>query len=147
MHEPSEDVSSKIKQWRVAWVGLACALALHVIDESLTGFLPVYNGIVQGIRARDPWLPFPVFTFPIWLGGLVLGVVLLLGLTPLVSRGQYWIRIASLVLAVIMAGNALAHFGASLYWGRAAPGVYSSPFLLAAALALFVAAWRARYTR
>ncbi|MBE3044246.1 hypothetical protein IMZ48_17085 [Candidatus Bathyarchaeota archaeon] len=117
---------------------------MHVTDEALTGFLPLYNGIVRGIRARHPWAPFPVFTFPVWLGGLVLGVVLLLGLTPFVSRGQRWIRLASLVLAVIMVGNALGHFGGSLYWRRAAPGVYSSPFLLAAALALFVTAWRAR---
>jgi hypothetical protein len=142
----SKAVSTKIRQWRVAWVGLACALALHVTDEALTGFLPVYNGIVQDVRARHPWVPFPVFTFPVWLGGLVLGVVLLLGLTPLVSRGQRWIRMVSLVLAVIMVGNALVHIGISLYWGRTAPGVYSSPFLLVAAVALFATAWRARHS-
>jgi hypothetical protein len=142
----SEAVSTKVGHWRSAWVGLGCALALHVTDEALTGFLPVYNGIVRGIRIRHPWALFPTFTFPVWLGGLVLGVLLLLGLTPLVSRGQRWIRTASLVLAVMMVGNALGHLGSSLYWGRAAPGVYSSPFLLATAVALFVTAWRARHS-
>jgi hypothetical protein len=50
---------SRLGQWRAAWVGLACALALHVTDEALTGFLPVYNGIVRTIRKRYGWAPFP----------------------------------------------------------------------------------------
>jgi hypothetical protein len=135
--------SPRTRHWRAAWLGLALALALHVADEALTGFLPVYNGIVGAIRARFPWVPLPTFTFPIWLGGLALGVLVLFVLTPLVSRGRGWIRIASLVLGLIMVGNAFGHIGASLYWGRAAPGVYSSPVLLAAAIALIVTAWRA----
>jgi hypothetical protein len=143
--EMSEAVPTRIRQWRAAWVALACAIALHVTDEALTGFLPMYNEIVRVIRSRHPWVPLPTFRFSVWLGGLVLGVVLLLGLTPLVSRGQAWILIASLVLAVLMVGNALGHFAGSLYLGRAAPGVYSSPFLLIAAVGLFVTAWRARH--
>jgi len=50
----------------------------------------------------------------------------------------------SLILGVLMSGNALGHLGASLYWGRFAPGVYSSPFLLIAAGALLVTASRAK---
>src|SRR5512137_7131 len=110
------------RQWRAAWVGLACALALHVTDEALTGFLPLYNGIVRGIRGRHPWAPFPVFPFSAWLGGLILAVLVLLGLTPLVSRGHRGMRIASIVLAVVMIVNALGHMGGTLYLGRAAPG-------------------------
>jgi hypothetical protein len=41
-----------------------------VTDEALTGFLPVYNGIVERIRAGHSWIPLPTFTFPVWLGGL-----------------------------------------------------------------------------
>lgn len=140
-------MGTRIAQWRVAWIGLALALGLHVADEALTGFLPVYNGVVERIRAEHAWVPLPTFTFPIWLGGLVLGVLLLLSLTPVVSRGAYWIWVASLILGVIMTGNALGHIGASLYWRRLAPGVYSSPFLLIAAIGLFVAALRARVRR
>ena len=96
----SVPVSTRVRQWRAAWVGLAIALALHVTDEALTGFLPMFNGIVQGVRARHSWVPFPTFTFPVWLGGLILFVVLLLALTPFVSRGKRWIRIVSFVLAL-----------------------------------------------
>jgi hypothetical protein len=131
-------------RWRNAWVGLALALGLHVTDEALTGFLPVYNGMVEGLRARSPWLPLPTFTFPVWLGGLILGVVLMLALTPIVARGKRWIRVASLILGVIMIGNALGHIGASVHWGKLAPGVYSSPILLISALALVITASRAR---
>ncbi len=136
-------MATRIAQWRAAWVALAIALGLHVADEALTGFLPVYNGIVWEFRARHPWAPLPTFTFPVWLGGLILGVLLLMALTPIVSRGAAWIRVASVVLAVIMTGNALGHLAASVYWGRPAPGAYSSPVLLAAAVALLVTSLRA----
>jgi hypothetical protein len=136
-------MATRIAQWRTAWVALALAIGLHVTDEALTGFLPVYNGLVRAFRARHPWVPLPTFTFPIWLGGLILGVLILLSLTPVVSRGARWIRAVSVLLAVIMIGNALGHIAASLYWGRLAPGVYSSPLLLVAALALLVTALRA----
>ena len=137
-------MASRIAQWRGAWVGLALALGLHVTDEALTGFLPVYNQVVEGIRATHTWVPLPTFTRPVWLGGLILGVSLLLALTPVVSRGARWIRVVSVVLGVVMAGNALGHLGASVYWGRLAPGTYSSPLLLIAALALVVTASRAK---
>ncbi len=140
-------MSTRIAQWRTAWVALALALGLHVTDEALTGFLPVYNGVVGGIRAKHPWVPLPTFTFPVWLGGLIVGVLLLLSLTPVVSRGARWIRVASIILGVVMCGNALGHVGASLYWGRLAPGVYSSPVLLIAAVALLVTASRAKVQR
>ncbi len=136
-------MANRKAQWRMAWVALAIALGLHVADEALTGLLPVYNQAVEAVRARHPWVPLPTFTFPIWLAGLVLGVLLLMALTPYVSRGAAWIRVASVILGVIMTGNALGHLAASVYWGRPAPGVYSSPLLLAAALALLVTSLRA----
>lgn len=139
-----QPLAARVRHWRAAWLGLAVALALHVTDEALTGFLPVYNGIVGRIRAKHPWILLPSFTFPVWLAGLILGIVLLLALTPIVTRGARWIRVVSLLLSIVMMGNALGHLGASLYWGRAAPGAYSSPVLLLAAVALFVTATRAK---
>lgn len=144
MRDRAPATARRIRQWRTAWICLALAIAVHVTDEALTGFLPVYNGIVEGLRTRHPWVPLPTFTFPVWLGGLVLGVLLLLALTPFVSRGRGWIRVVSLILGTLMLGNALGHLGASIYWGRVAPGAYSSLVLLIAALALLVTAGRAR---
>ena len=137
-------MANEIRHWRAAWVALAVALALHVTDEALTGFLPVYNNVVERVRAKYSWVPLPTFTFPVWLAGLVFGVVLLLAFTPAVSRGARWIRVVSLVLSILMIGNALGHIGASLYWGRVAPGAYSSPVLLLAAVWLLISASRAK---
>ena len=137
-------MASRIAQWRAAWVGLAIAIALHGADEALTGFLPAYNRVVDGLRAEHPWVALPTLAFPVWLGGLIVGVSLLLGLTPVVSRGASWIRILSIVLGVLMIGNAVGHLAMSIYWGRLAPGVYSSPLLLIAALGLLVTASRAK---
>ena len=140
-------MAMRIAQWRIAWICLALAIALHVTEEAVTGFLPVYNGVVEAARSKHPWIPLPTFTFPVWLGGLILGIVLLLAFTPLVSRGQGWMRAASVILAVLMIGNACGHLGASLYWGRPAPGVYSSPVLLIAAVALLITAVRVKVRR
>jgi len=132
------------KLWGIAWLALAFALALHVADEALTGFLPVYNSVVESVRAAYPWIPLPTFTFPVWLGGLALGVILLFAVSPLVFAGRRWLRAVSYVLAVIMIANGLGHIGASLYWARFAPGVYSSPILLLTAIALFRATYLGR---
>jgi len=140
----NQRVAAGIAQWRTAWVCLALALGLHVADEALAGFLPAYNKVVTEMQAERSWVLLPTFTFPIWLGGLILGVLVLLALTPLVFRGTRSIRAVSLVLATLMIGNAGVHFAVSLYWGRVAPGVYSSPILFVAAIALMITASRAK---
>ena len=122
----------------MTWLGLTTALAIHVTDEALTDFLPLYNSIVDEIRASYPFIPLPTFTVPIWLGGLIIAVLLLLLLSPLVFAGRLWLRYVSYALSILMILNGLGHIGASLYWGTLAPGVYSSPILLLAALALLV---------
>lgn len=134
----------RIRRWRTAWLVLAGALGIHVADEALTGFLPVYNGVVVAVRARMPWAPLPTFTYPVWLTGLILGILLMVGMTGQVARGRNWIRAASVWLGLLMMGNAVGHAAASVYWERPAPGVYSSPILFAAAAALLVTAWRAK---
>src|SRR5688500_18357426 len=45
----------------LAWILLCLALVLHVIDETLTNFLGVYNPTAIAIRERVPWLPVPAF--------------------------------------------------------------------------------------
>lgn len=132
------------ERWAWAWVALCLALALHVVDEALNDFLSLYNPMAGRIRAALPWLPIPVFTFTGWITGLVVAIVLLLSLTPLALRGASWMRPLSYVFAAFMILNATLHTVGSLYYGRPIAGVYSSPVLLIAAIALLVAAWKAR---
>jgi multisubunit Na+/H+ antiporter MnhE subunit len=121
-----------------AWLGLCAALALHVLDEALTGFLDVYNPTVLAIRNRWPWLRLPVFEFQEWIVGLILAVVALTALSLFVYRGMRWIKYAGYVFAIIMLANAAAHALTSLAKTRPMPGVYSSPLLLLAAIYLLV---------
>ena len=127
-----------------AWISLCLALALHVIDEASTGFLQVYNPSVRALRQRWPWLPFPVFTFGVWLAGLVLAVVVLLCLSIFVLRGARWMRPIAYGFAFLMLANGLGHIVGtilgrtvgSIRFPRPMPGFYSSPILLLASLYL-----------
>ena len=127
-----------------AWIALCLALALHVIDEASTGFLRVYNPSVKALRQRWPWLPFPVFSFGVWLAGLVLAVVVLLCLSVFVWRGAGWMRPLAYIFAFFMLANGLGHIVGtilgrtvgSIRFPRPMPGFYSSPFLLLASLYL-----------
>jgi len=119
-------------------VALSIALGLHVADEAITDFLPLYNSIVGTIRESYPWVLLPTFTFSVWLTGLIAVVSILLLLSPMVFAGNPIFRPISYFLGVLMTLNALAHIGGSLYLGALAPGVISSPSLLLAALALLV---------
>lgn len=125
-------------KWALSWVAMAIALGGHVADEALTGFLPLYNETIAAARDSYAWVPFPTFTFPVWLGGLVALVTVLLALTPLVRRGHAWLRPVAYFLGGLMTLNAIGHLAASFWLGRLAPGVYSSPFLLVAAIALLI---------
>jgi hypothetical protein len=123
-----------------AWVFLCLALAAHVTDEALTGFLNVYNPTVMAMRARYSWFPMPVFGFREWLTGLICLVVILLLLTPFAMRGSRWMRPLAYFLAVIMILNGLGHtlgtvFGrtvSTVQFARPMPGFWSSPLLLGA---------------
>lgn len=125
-----------------AWLSLAAALALHVTDEALTGFLDFYNPIVLAIRSRVPGLLLPTFTFPVWLAGLAVGIALLVALAPAARQGRRWLVLLALPFSVLMVGNGLAHVIGSLYLHRLLPGVISSPVLIAAATATLLAAIR-----
>jgi Protein of unknown function with HXXEE motif len=122
----------------LAWIALCLALAVHVIDETLTDFLSVYNPAVRAIRSKLPFLPLPTFSFEIWLLGLIFAVLLLLSLAIFVFRGSKWMRPLSYVFAIIMLLNGMLHVAGSFYLGRMMPGVYSSPLLLAGSVYLLV---------
>jgi hypothetical protein len=132
-------------RWAIAWVAMVVALGLHVADEALTGFLPLYNSVVESLRDRHAWFPAPTFTYEAWLGGLVLFIVVLFVLTPLALHGSRFLRVLSYLLGGVMLANATAHVVASFWLGGFAPGVYSSPVLFLAAAALLYTAARTRH--
>jgi len=123
-----------------AWVSLCLALAVHVFDEAMTDFLSVYNPAVQAIRQRIPLFPMPVFTFEVWLTGLITAIIILLLLSPFAfrksGRESGWMKLLSYLFAILMLLNGLGHIAGSFYLGRLAPGVYSAPLLLAGSIYL-----------
>jgi hypothetical protein len=137
---------------RTAWLGLVVALALHVVDEALTGFLDVYNPTVLALQERWGWFPMPEFRFEVWATGLVTFLVGLALLTPLIERGPRVVRAAAIVFAGLMVLNGAAHITGtvlgrtvpSVRFDRPMPGFWSSPLLIAAA-AHFIVRVRARH--
>jgi hypothetical protein len=125
-----------------AWLLLVGALAAHVLDEALTGFLDFYNPLVRSMRSRIWWFPMPTFTFGIWLAGLSAVVVLLALLAPAVRRGASGTRALSWVFSIIMISNGLGHLGGSIYFGRWLPGATTAPLLVVASVWLARATWR-----
>jgi hypothetical protein len=109
------------------------AVALHVLDEASTGFLPFYNTLAQSLRAILGLSFPPMFSFGAWLGGLIAAIIISFALTPLVSRGGRFIRILTTAVGMMMVVNALGHMLGSVYLGRLMPGFWSSPFLLVTA--------------
>jgi hypothetical protein len=116
-----------------AWLMLDAALALHVADEALTGFLDFYNPLVLQIRHRLPWFPMPTFTFRIWLAGLIALVIVLAALTPAIRTESRVARWLARIFAIIMLANGFGHLAGSLYFVRWLPGTTSAPLLLIAA--------------
>lgn len=132
------------RHW-LAWIGLCSALAIHVADEAVTNFLDVYNPAVVSAREKYPWLfvrylwLLPTFTFDVWLSLLIFAVLVLFSLSFLVWKGKWAMRPISYVFAALMLANGLLHIGVSVYMGRLISGVYTSPLLIAASIALIFA--------
>jgi hypothetical protein len=122
-----------------AWIGLCAALAVHVADEALTDFLSLYNPAVVALRENNPSLPLPTFTFDTWLSSLIFAVLALIASSYFVWKGRWAMRPISYIFAGFMLLNGLLHIAISLYMGKLISGVYSSPLLLAASVALIIA--------
>lgn len=119
-------------------MGLCAALAIHVVDEALTDFLAVYNPTVLAVRQRYPSLPLPEFTFETWLSLLIFAILALVAASYFVWKGRWAMRPISHVFAIVMLLNGLLHIAWSIYAWKLMPGVYSSPLLLVASIALIV---------
>jgi hypothetical protein len=133
-------MSSRTKGFGAAWLALAIAFGLHVVDEASHQFLKWYNPNALRLRAYLRF-PFPpTFTFWPWFLGLALVTVAALLLTPLAFRRKQSLRLLAFVFSAINIVNGLMHIVVSASLQRLAPGVWSSPVLLAAAIWLFVEA-------
>jgi hypothetical protein len=129
----------------VAWLLMCFALAIHVTDEALTGFLSVYNPTVIALRQSLGYWPMPPFEFRAWLTSLTIGIAFLFLLSPFAFANARWMRPLAYVVAIVIGiGNGLGHtlftvLGrtvASVHFSRPAPGFYSSPLLLACGIYL-----------
>ena len=116
-------------------MGLCVALAVHVADEALTGFLEWYNPTVLALRDS---ILLPTFTFNVWISLLIFAIVMLVAASFFVWKGRWAMRPISHVFAVFMLLNGLLHIAGSVYKREFMPGVYSSPLLIAASIALIV---------
>jgi hypothetical protein len=129
------------------------ALAVHVTDEAVTGFLSVYNPTVLALRTQLGFWPMPAFEFREWLAGLTVGIVGLAALSPFAFRNARWIRPLFYFCAVVTGVlNALGHTAATIFgqtvnavrFPRPAPGFYSSPLLLVVSIYALVQLRRTR---
>ncbi|HUU29834.1 MAG TPA: HXXEE domain-containing protein [archaeon] len=127
-----------ISHFGISWIVLCLALAVHVADETVNGFLQIYNPMVRNIKEHLPYLPLPEFKFEIWIGGLILGLLILLFLSPLAFRQVKWLRYFSYIFGILMIFNGIIHFAGTIYLGRPMPGVYSSPLLIASSIYLLI---------
>lgn len=138
-----------------AWLALCAAFALHVLDEAVNGFLPIYNYTVMALREGNPWFPLPLLGFQTWLTALIVVIATLLSASPFAFRGATWLRPLAYLFAAIMLINGIGHtLGtvagqtvASVRFPRPMPGFYSSPFLLAASVYLLMQLSRTRPRR
>ncbi len=137
----------------MAWLFVWIALALHVTDEAITGFLGVYNPTVLALREKVGWWPMPTFTFDMWLAALMTAIGILAALTPFAVRNAAWLRpILYLCAIVLCLGNACTHGLATIlgqtvstvHFARPAPGFYSSPVVLFAGIYALVQLRRTR---
>ena len=127
------------RHW-LAWMALCAALAVHAADEALTGWLDWYNPTVRAIHEQYQFvllrILLPTFTFEIFLSLLIFAVVTLTAASYFVWKGRWAMRPISHVFAVVLLLNGLFHIAHSIYMRKLMPGVYTSPLLLAASIAL-----------
>lgn len=137
----------------IAWIFIWAALALHVIDEALNGFLYIYNPTVLALREKLGWWPMPTFSFEGWLAALTAGIGILVAFTAFAFRNSGWLRPIIYFCAIVLCiANACGHtlatiFGrtvSTVHFSRPAPGFVTSPILLFAGIYALVQLRRTR---
>lgn len=129
----------------LAWFLLVSAVALHVVDETLSDFLPFWNQLVTRLRAELAFVPLPTFSFAAWLGGLIFAILVGYALIPAVNRGGKFVRVLTTALGILMILNASGHLLGSIYFGKILAGMWSSPFLLLASIFVIIQGFTGRW--
>lgn len=119
-----------MKSPEAAWLLLCGAAALHVVDEAVNDFLAFYNPLIESIS----WLPMPVFSFEVWISGLIVAILIGVAATSSVTNRVKAMRWIGIVVAALMALNGCAHLTLSVLRNETLPGTLSSPILIAAAI-------------
>jgi hypothetical protein len=122
----------------LAWLCLSLACTLHIWDEAAHQFLPYYNATVLALYAHFGGFPRLDMEFRTWLGGLLLGNLALLALTPLAFRNARWLRPVGYFIAVVAFLECLGqvlltirgHTSDSVQFEGVSPGFYTAPLLL-----------------
>jgi hypothetical protein len=145
MPPAAESVSIQDRTTRlgIAWIALCAAMAVHVTDEALTGFLSVYNPTVVAQREKFGFWPMPPFEFRDWLTGLIVVNLVLFAFSPFVFSRACWIRPVFYVFAVIMFFNGLGHTAGTTL---DAPWLRSAFRVPCPASLLLRCCWRHRFT-
>jgi hypothetical protein len=129
----------------LAWLLLCFAFILHVWDEAAHNFLTYYNATAIALANEYDFLPRLDMSYKTWLVGLIVANAILLTLTPLAYSNSRWLRPVAYIVAVIQTLNGvhhilfffLGHSIGGIVFAGPAPGVYSSPTLIATAAYLF----------
>lgn len=128
----------------LAWIAFAVAVALHVADEATHDFLGVYNPNALAVRRRLHVSFFPpVFTPRSFAVSLSSAVALLFLLSPLAFHRAHWLLVTAIPLAILVGlSNGCLHLGASVFYRRWMPGVFTAPLLLLAGFWLLWSSYR-----
>jgi hypothetical protein len=126
-----------------AWLALTFVLALHVAEEALRDFLAFYNPLAMSLRDMLLWTWMPTFTLAAWIGGWIVILAALFGMTWFAAYAARWVVWAAVAYAELMFLFAAAKLAFALYLQKAIPGVYTAPLLLAASTWLTIEAVQA----
>jgi hypothetical protein len=133
----------------IPWLLLCLSLGANILDDALNDFLGYYNATVLSLYGHFSWFPRIDLTLRNWLVGVIVADAVLLLLTPFAYRNSSVLRpiayIFSTIMLLIGSGSILASVLGqtvpSVHFAGGAPGIYTSPLLLAASVFLF---WRLR---
>jgi hypothetical protein len=111
---------------------------LHVTDEALNDFLGFYNPLVKSLKEDFTFIPFPTFSFRLWISGLaLLSLLLTISTIFIISRNKVYINIIK-AFSVLMILNGLGHIAGSIWFASILPGLLSSPLLMGFSIYLII---------